>query len=538
MDPEPVAATGGAESAHPLAASQPLSPRSHALAVVGLAALAVAVRVVVWLRAGAMMNDGPTFIGIARKFAEGAWQEAFAHAYHPLYPLLMAGVHPWVSDWEKAGVVVSIASSVLAVVFLYDFLRRAFGGWVPVVGCLLLAVHPYAVPFSADVQSEGLYMAWFLGAVALGWRTLESPRLAPAVGAGVLSGLAYLTRPEGLGVALAVAVVLASLGLRRKRTPSSVARSVGAVGLGAVLLAAPYAATLGGDGGEVRLTRKKSAVVIATLDSRNLDKAPLGPRSGKRGLRGVGVPTRVWHSVSEVAGVARHSFRLDHWLIAGLGAVAVGGPAGLRAGFVAALAGLYLVVLVGLQATSGYVSMRHALPPLLPLLGYVALGVPSLGRVALFLPRVLARRGPASPRVALLVGLVILVGASAAMATRPQRQDRAAPRAAAEWLATHGGAKRIAATKERDAYYAQANFSRLPRPVGRDGVDWIERLRGRHVRYAIIDERTARDYPELGGAVLDPRLRVLHTAEAYGHKASVVEIVGVRGVRSGKASGR
>ena len=528
MDPEPVAAAGGAESAHPLAASQ---PRSHALMVVGLAALAVAVRVVVWLRTGAMMNDGPTFIYVARKFAEGAWSEGFAHAYHPLYPLLMAGVRPWVSDWETAGVVVSIASSALAVAFLYDFLRRAFGGWVPGVGCLLLAVHPYAAPFSADIQSEGVYMALFLGAVALGWRTVESPRLAPALGAGVLSGLAYLTRPEGLGVAVAVAGVLALLALRRLRMPSDVARAVGALGLGAALLAVPYMATLGGDDGEVRLTRKKSVVAIATLDSRRLDAVPPGPRSGKRGLRGARLRERVQHSASEVVGVMRHSFRLDHWLIAGLGAVAVGGPAGLRAGFVAALAGLYFVVLIALQATVGYVSMRHALPAALPLLGYVALGVPSLGRVALFLPRLLVRRGPPSPRVALMVGLVILVGASAAMATRPQRRDRAAPRAAAEWLATHGGAKRIAATKERDAYYAQANFTRLPRPVGRDGVDWIERLRGRHVRYAIIDERTARDYPELGGTVLDPRVRVLHTAEAYGHTASVVEIVGVRGAR-------
>ena len=67
------------------------------------------------------------------------------------------------------------------------------------------------------------------------------------------------------------------------------------------------------------------------------------------------------------------------------------------------------------------------LPPLLPLLGYVAAGVPTLGRVALFVPRlVLWRRGPATSRAALAAGLFVLVTASTIMATRPQREDRAA----------------------------------------------------------------------------------------------------------------
>jgi hypothetical protein len=513
-----------------------LVPTRPVPAALALAALAVAVRLVAWARTEAIMNDGPAFLRLAWTWANGQWAEALGHPYHPLYPLAVAAVRPLFGDappgvweppvWEAAGAAVSIASGGLAAVFLYDFLRRAFGGWVPVVGTVLYAVHPYAVPYTADVQTEGLYFALFLAAVDVAWRAVETPRFGLAAAAGATSGLAYLTRPEGIGVVLAAGGVMALLALRGLRTPRQLAGFAAGVALGAGLTMTPYLVAVQRTSGDLQLTQKKSLVDIATLDE---DAVELRERERGEAPRAREPAWRKWgrraaHGTSEVVGAARHTFRLDHWIVGALGVWAVGGPPGLRALFLAALVGLYGAVLFGLQLTAGYVSMRHALPPLLPLLGYVALGVPTVGRVVLT-PARLLRRGPPAPRTALLVGLALLATASTVMATRPQREDRAASRAAAEWLAERGGAEQVAATKQRDAYYAETRYARMPR--AREGADWVASVRQRGVRYIILDERAAREYPGLGEeglTALDPRLRVLHRTEAHGRWAVVLEI--------------
>jgi len=559
MGAAPVTGAGGAqprvppsgtrETATPgLPALVPARPLATSLA---LAALAIAVRFVAWWRCEAIMNDGPTFLRLAWRFANGPFDQALAHDYHPLYPLAIALVEPlfgdpgraWeVGSWEAAGIAVSIASGGVAALFLYDLLRHSFGGWVPAVGTLLFAVHPYAVPFSADVQSEGLYIALFLGAMSFAWRCLETPRFGLAAASGVLSGLAYLTRPEGLGVALVALGVMALLTLRRLRTLGAFGRVAAGVALGAALMVAPYVLTLERTEGELGLTRKKSLLAIATLGMdavERSERAPVvapGPAPREPAWKTWG--HRAANSASEVADAARHAFRLDHWIIAALGAWAVGTPPGLRALFLGATVGLYGAVLLGLHLTSGYVSMRHALPPLLPLLGYVALGIPVVGRVVLALPRFALRRGPTTPRVALATGLVIAVAASATMATRAQRENRAAVRSAAEWLRAQGVADVVAAARQRDAYYAGGRFAHLPRgrdegvgPRRAEGVrpDWVARLRKRGVRYVVLDDGAALDYPGLGeeGRMAeDARLRVLHRAEAHGSWAVVLEISG------------
>jgi hypothetical protein len=566
MGAAPAGATGGAEGAGPRGpqgkGAAPGGPgawtASHPAAVtLALAAVAVAARAVAWQRCAAMMNDGPRFLELAQQYAAGEWAVALSHRFHPLYPILIAAVQPAAGSWDGAAAAVSIVSGGVAVAFLYDFLRRSFEGFVPLVGALLFAVHPYAVPFSADVQSEGLYIALFLGALAFGWRALETPRLGVATLAGLLSGLAYLTRPEGLGVALATGLVFLGLTLCRQRSGAQLARVGLGLALGTMLAAGPYLVALERQEGELRLTRKKSALVIATLDEDAIERVEKRRERRTEGREHAAEPDAGWQrwlqrgseATGDVAESARHAFRLDHWIIGALGAIALGGPLGLRAGFLATIVGLYGFVLLGLRLTAGYVSTRHVLPPLLPLLGYVAAGyvstrhvlppllpllgyvaagVPTVGRVVLFLPRlVLWRRGPPAPGAALAVGLAILVSASSVMALRPQRQDRAAARAAAEWLAEQGIAERVAASRGRVAYYARADYEHMPWR-GRDhGPDWVAALRHEGVRYVIVDRSIVDRYPGVGDETsgpTDPRLRQLHRSEAYGEWASVLEI--------------
>lgn len=489
-----------------------------------IVAVALAARTVAWLRAEAMMNDGPTFIRIAQQLQRGDVAGALDHDFHPLYPLAIAAAKPFFASWDDAGACVSILAGGLTVFALHAFLRRAFDATTAWVGALLLAVHPYAVPFSGDVQSEGLYLALFLSSVALLWRALETRAPRHGLAAGVVAGLAYLVRPEGVGPALVGAGLAGIAVLRRAWTLGEGARCIGALALGAALGMGPYLASMALDEGRLTLTRKKSVAAIATFetlaappesaspaDDANEDESG-GPAPAPAPAEAAR-PTahsRAWQTAAALADPVRHGFRPDHLVLLAFGLWAARGRPGPRAFFLGGIVALYAFVLAGLQLSAGYVSMRHVLPPLLPCLGYVALGVPVAGRLLLAGPARLAGRR-VTRRASLALALTLVVLASGVMATRARRENRVAIRAAAEWIqAHHPDAETVAALKQRDAYYAGARWARLPADAS--GQAWLEVLRGQGVDYVVLEGRRLDRYPALAEDGAGARL--VHRSEA------------------------
>lgn len=517
----------------PAGGSLDRAPRWRLPAIV---ALALVCRTISWLRNGAMMNDGPTFLELAQTYRAGEWVEALRHAFHPLYPMAIAGARSFFADWENAAAAVSILFGAIAVVALHAFVRSAFGGTTAWVAALLLAVHPYAVPFSGDVQSEGPYMAAFLGAVALGWRALVSRRPGDAILAGALAGLAYLVRPEGLGV---VGVVGAMVGVGVLRRDWPIARAVGfgaALALGVALVAGPYIAWVSYDVGSPTLTRKKSASAMIRLEtqptghyepSRETLATDAQGRRVEGGARGrtLIATERSSRSPAQKAGelieTIKHAFRLDQLILVLLGLFVARGSPGPRGWYVGSLTLLYGFVLIALVASAGYVSMRHVLPPMLPLLAYAALGVAAVGRGLAAIPSLLGGR-PLTARAGFALALSLVVLAGAIMATRPRRENRVAVRAVAEWFATQPmKPDQVSAAKLRDAYYAGAGWQ--PLPAETEDLRWMLPLRAGGIRYVIVDERHARRYPGLEEQG-SPSARLLHRHEANGRWAGVYEL--------------
>ncbi|MEN8183499.1 MAG: glycosyltransferase family 39 protein, partial [Myxococcota bacterium] len=244
----------------------PLS-RPEGLAVLGLVVGAAALRSVSWMQTAVLFNDGPLFLHMARSFAAGDLASALAHPYHPLYPALVALVQPLLGGWEGAAVFVSVVGGALAVGALFAFLRASFGPREALIGAFLLAVHPWTIQFSADVQSEGLYLAFFLAALACLWQALARASWVGALGAGLFTGLAYLTRPEGLILAL-VGVAVGMGAVVWRRLPPLRAAGLAAVAAGALVAsAAPYVLLLHEQTDEWLLTRKKVVSQILGVEA-------------------------------------------------------------------------------------------------------------------------------------------------------------------------------------------------------------------------------------------------------------------------------
>jgi hypothetical protein len=507
--------------------------------------LAAAVRAQHWIREDVLFNDGPEFLRITKAMAARDWGAALADDYHPLYSFVTLAIKllvPLPNDgYVFAAAIVSILSGVASVLCLYLFVRSAYGAAAAWPAALALAVHPYAVRFSANVQSDGLYLALFLASVAALWGALRVGTPALAGWAGALAGLAYLTRPEGVGVAL---VGGALGGLRTLRARGLRARWMGwlaALGAGCLVVMAPYLVSIRLETGSWHLTKKKSLEQVAFLgeEAAAPPAAPapvaLAPASGSRSAPPPSEPAASAPAPHEPEGQAGSSLRRSVFfgflstlastlrpeilLLLLFGVVSSWGRPGPRAAFVLAFLGLYLVVLLGLALHYGYVSRRHALPPLVLTFGYAALGLPVLGQSLVSVGQRLFRaQATPHPRLALGFGLLCLLAPSLGKELRPRDHAGLAERRAAEWLRAEGLAPGpVAASKDRVAYYADAPFVPL-RHTPDAGL--IADLRARGARYLIVEgdggdgSRAARRAQEGG-------LPLLHHVEAGGREAWV-----------------
>ncbi|HKE12756.1 MAG TPA: glycosyltransferase family 39 protein [Myxococcota bacterium] len=489
-----------------------------------------------WLREDVLFNDGPEFLRITKAMAAHDWGAALGDDYHPLYSLVTLGmqlVAPLPNDgYASAAALVSIVAGVASVLLLYLFARTAYGRAAAWPAALALAVHPYAVRFSGDVQSDGLYLALFLGAVLALWVALRDRAAALAGWAGALSGLAYLTRPEGAGVAL---IGGALGGLRLLGSGGSRARWVGwlaALGAACLVVMAPYLISIRVETGQWHLTKKKTLELVSLLDEEGGAAAPPGgpvstpARSGSAPGQAASAPA----PSAEVASPARSAvllrflstlvstLRPEFLVLLLFGIYTCWSRPGWRALFVCAFLGLYLAVLLGL-AFHGYVSRRHVLPPLVLTFGYVAVGLPVLGEILVSIGgSVLRAQATPRPRLALGIALLCLLVPSLAKELRPHDHAGLAERRAAEWLRAEQLAPGpVAASKDRVAYYADAPFVPL-RHAPDAGL--VADLKDRGARYLIVEEdggegsRAARRAQEGG-------LPLLHRLEAGGREAWV-----------------
>ena len=507
--------------------------------------MAGALRTQHWVREDVLFNDGPEFLRMTKAMAAHDWGAALADDYHPLYSFATLAtqlVLPLPKDgYVSAAAFVSILSGVASVLLLYFFVRSAFGTAAAWPAALALAVHPYAVRFSGDVQSDGLYLALFLAAAAALWAALRDRAPALAAWAGALSGLAYLTRPEGVGVALiggALGGLSALLGHgRRMRWAGWLA----ALGASCLLVMGPYLISIRVETGQWHLTKKKTLELVSLLDEEGgaapANLAPsAAPTSGSVATPPSPEPalgaaaSSATPPESEAPASARRSvwlgfistlvstLRPELLLLLLLGIYSSWGRPGARAVFVVAFLGLYLTVLFGL-ALHGYVSRRHVLPPLVLTFGYVALGLPVLGDTLLSVGgRLFRAKATQRPRLALGLGLVCLLAPSLGKELRPRDHAGLAERRAAEWLRAQGLAPGpVAAGKDRVAYYADAPFVPL-RHVSDAGL--VADLEARGARYLIVEEDGG-EGSRAARRAQDGGLPLLHQVVAGGRQAWV-----------------
>jgi 4-amino-4-deoxy-L-arabinose transferase-like glycosyltransferase len=518
-------------------------------------------RALVAVRTQVIFDDGPDFIAIARAMARGDFGSALAHPFHPLYSMLIWLTPGSAGSEEAVGVGWSVMAGVATVLLLWWLLRPLFGPRVAVTGALLLAAHPYAVRISADVQSDTVYLAFFLLGLGLVQRAGARADAGLAFAAGVASSLAYLTRPEGVGI-LAIGIAAMSGGWVQGRfTASRLAACASALLGGFGLLALPYMRVIWVLSGEWQLTQKKSiptllgvghldrgvttwfvlAAVLAGAGGLALWARRRGGITfawwhgggGRKGLLvGLGLAFVAFAVIVSPSALARYAAlfastlrpELLVVLVAGVIASATRTPAPTqRSFFFVTAAVVYGAATFALLVTAGYLSRRHLLPLAVILLGYAALGVHAIA------DRVDARWRPRAStvtrsRIALAL-VMVLVAVALPKTLRLHREEGVAARVAAEWVRDMAASgDRLATDRPRTAYYAGLVWVPIR---GRNGLHDGAALRRLGVRWIIAGKRELVDPDSVKLAVKPApgqRFELVREFERRGFRALVFEV--------------
>jgi hypothetical protein len=142
--------------------------------------------------------DSVWFLRIAHD-GYGATEQAAA-AFYPLYPLLVGLLGRILfGHYVLAGVLISLAAALGAFVVLFRLTARRLGEDGARRAVLYLAIFPFAV-FLGAVYSESLFLLAALASFALAER-------GSFLGAGIAAGLAWLTRPLGIALLPALALI-------------------------------------------------------------------------------------------------------------------------------------------------------------------------------------------------------------------------------------------------------------------------------------------------------------------------------------------
>jgi hypothetical protein len=173
-----------------------MKPRTMLLVLLLLCCLIP--RIVAATRIAGVCPDGVMYIRLATALEEGRFRDAFEGMNLNVYPPILMVLHRIGLGWEMAGELWGIAISTLVVLPLFGLMRRQFDDNVAVICCLLYAVHPVFLQWSAELIRDPTFWFFFTCTLYLLWRAVVEVRWGYFLSAGMTMTLAVLTRFEGL----------------------------------------------------------------------------------------------------------------------------------------------------------------------------------------------------------------------------------------------------------------------------------------------------------------------------------------------------
>jgi 4-amino-4-deoxy-L-arabinose transferase-like glycosyltransferase len=171
--------------------------KSHWKILLLIMALAFGLRIILVLYPEVIHIDGVEYIRHAKEVLSGNWLGGKAS---PVYPVFIAFVYLFIKNFEIAGILISVIFGVLLVIPVFYLGKVIFNERVGMISGLVVAVHPFLYTFSGSVLTESTYHFFIATSVLFGWYAFRKGRFYHVLLFSLFATLAFLTRPEAIGL--------------------------------------------------------------------------------------------------------------------------------------------------------------------------------------------------------------------------------------------------------------------------------------------------------------------------------------------------
>ncbi len=487
-----------------------------------LVAVTFGLRLYAVLMAQGIAPDSAAYGFIARDFLKGNFAKGLSSAAPPFYSFLIFLLSPDTAHVEIAGRLISLFFGTLAIIPLFYLVKEALGQKVAIFSALFYSFHPYLVTYSGMLLTETTYWGLFVLSVYFFWTGMKNQKVWRAMLSGIFLGLAYLTRPEGIGYVLVYLIWAVVYGcLKGEWFKRSI--FVGVLILSVFIFILPYVISIHQETGQWLISKKAVAIQSKLLsqESRQPDSSKMvqrGEPAGKSSAILVIAKNVIRFFPSVIYRYLRaYHFSLALFLFFGL--IRVRQKVIPYELFVGSLVLFHLLSLsVWLPSTT-----RFSVPVIPLSLLWAGAGVLEMKR---YLEKM---RGTNADKVIfLLIFCVILIQLPQSL--KPERNFRAGQKGVGVWLKQNTPQDAIIMSNSpQEAFYAEREWMMLPAGIpvlgnpGKSYEEIVSYARTTGVRYILVNQNTHEMNPGFIESIRSSELREIFRRSDGG--STIYEVV-------------
>jgi 4-amino-4-deoxy-L-arabinose transferase-like glycosyltransferase len=383
--------------------------------------------------------------------------------------------------------------------------KKTIGQKEAIFSALFYTFHPYLVTYSGMMLTEATYWGLLVLSVYFFWTGLKRDKVWRMALSGFFLGLAYLTRPEGIGYILVYLVWITVDGFLKRRWFKTLV-SIGALVSSMFIFGIPYVIYVHQETGQWLISKKAVEAQSQLFKKGGEEITPLkGVEQSNPEKKNSKITWITRNIVYHFPSVAYHYLRAYHfslWLILFFGLIRV-----RREGIAYELFLASLVLFHLLSLSTFLPSTIRFSVPVIPLSLFWA------GAGVLEMKRYLEKIRTASPENAIFLIIAVVILVQLPQSLTPERRHRAEQKNVGLWLKQNTPPDAvIMSNSPQETFYADREFIMLPKggaPPGDPRKSFDEMIRyakSKGVRYILINKNTQETNPGFIDAIQSKEL--------------------------------
>ena len=455
-----------------------------------LIGITFALRLYAVLMAQGIAYDSAAYGFMARDFLKGDFIKGLSSPAHPFYPFLIFLFSPDTTHVEIAGRFLSLFFGTFIILPLFYLVKEAIGQREAIFSALFYSFHPYLVTYSGMLLTEATYWGLLILSVYFFWTGLKKEKIWRMSISGVFLGLAYLTRPEGIGYVLVYLIwIVMNGGLKKKWFKKFIL--IGALILSVFIFFIPYVIYIHQETGQWLISKKavgtQSQFLKKSAGEVDLSKGIEQNKPAEKNFKILRIAQNI---VKYLPFVIYHYLRAYHfslWLFLFFGLIRVRRKAIAYELFLASLVLFHLLSLSTFLPST----IRFAVPVVPLSLFWAGTGILEIKR---YLEKIIKISSP-EKAIFLFVILVILIQLPQSLT--PERRHRVEQKEVGWWLKQNTPPDAIIMSNSpQETFYADREFMMLPlgismhRHHGKSYNEIIHDAKAKGVRYILVNKNT------------------------------------------------